>query len=75
MSGMEPDVQEFLKRIAQTVFISLLFFLLHMTFGVYFNWAFFEDKPTTGNIIYYMIFLLSLAALIYFYFWVWKGKL
>ncbi|MEQ1796851.1 MAG: hypothetical protein ABL872_02795 [Lacibacter sp.] len=75
MSGMEPEVQEFLKRIAQTVSVSLLFFLLHMTVGIYFNWAFFEDTPRIGNIIYYFIFLASLAGLIYFYYRLWKGKL
>ncbi len=75
MSGMEPEVQEFLKRIAQTVSVSLLFFLLHMTVGIYFNWAFFEDGPRIGNIIYYFVFLASLAGLIYFYYRLWKGKL
>jgi NADH:ubiquinone oxidoreductase subunit 3 (subunit A) len=75
MSGMEPEVQEFLKRIAQTVSVSLLFFLLHMTVGIYFNWAFFEDSPRIGNIIYYLVFLASLAGLIYFYYRLWKGKL
>ncbi len=75
MSGMEPEVQEFLKRIAQTVSVSLLFFLLHMTVGIYFNWAFFEGSPRIGNIIYYFVFLASLAGLIYFFYWLWKGKL
>ncbi len=75
MSGMEPEVQEFLKRIAQTVSVSLLFFLLHMTVGIYFNWAFFEGSPRIGNIIYYLIFLVSLAGLIYFYYRLWRGKL
>lgn len=74
MAGMEPDVQDFLKRIVQTVSVTVLFLLLHMTFGVYLNWAFFEDKPKVGNIVYYIIFLLSLAALVYFYFRLWKGK-
>ncbi len=75
MSGMEREVQEFLKRIAQTVSVSLLFFLLHMTVGIYFNWAFFEGSPRIGNIIYYLVFLASLAGLIYFYYRLWKGKL
>jgi NADH:ubiquinone oxidoreductase subunit 3 (subunit A) len=75
MSGMEPEVQEFFKRIIQTVSVSLVFFLFHMTVGLYFNWAFFEGSPRIGNIIYYLIFLITLAALIYFYYRLWKGKL
>ncbi len=75
MSEMEPEAVEFLKRIVQTVSMGLLFLFLHMTAGVYFNWAFFEDTPTIGNIIYYFVFLASLAALIYFYYRLWKGNM
>lgn len=75
MSGIEPEAQEFLKRIIQTVSVGMLFLLLHMTIGIYFNWAFFEDSPRLGNIIYYIVFLASLAGLIYFYYWLWKGKM
>lgn len=75
MSGMEPEVQEFLKRIVLTVSVSLLFFLFHMTVGLYLNWAFFESSLSIGNIIYYLIFLITLTGLIYFYYRVWRGKL
>ncbi len=75
MSGMEPEAQDFLKRIVQTVSVGMLFLLLHMTFGLYLNWGFFEGSPTIGNIIYYLVFLASLAGLIYFYYRLWKGKL
>jgi hypothetical protein len=75
MSEMEPEVQDFLKRIVQTISVSMLFFLLHMTAGIYFNWAFFEGTPNIGNIIYYFVFIISLAGLIYFYYWLWKGKM
>ena len=73
MSGMEPEAQEFLKRIVQTVSVGMLFLLLHMTFGLYLNWGFFEGSPTIGNIIYYFVFLASFAGLIYFYYRLWKG--
>ena len=75
MSGMEPEAQEFLKRIVQTVSVGILFMLLHMTFGLYLNWGFFEGTPRLGNIIYYIVFLASLSGLIYFYYRLWKGKL
>ncbi|MEJ8841654.1 hypothetical protein WG954_04615 [Lacibacter sp. H375] len=75
MSGMEPEAQDFLKRIIQTVSMGILFLLLHMTFGLYLNWGFFEGSPGIGNIIYYIVFLASFAGLIYFYYKLWKGKL
>jgi NADH:ubiquinone oxidoreductase subunit 3 (subunit A) len=75
MSGMEPEAQDFLKRIVQTVSMGILFLLLHMTFGLYLNWAFFEGAPRIGNIVYYVILILSLTGLIYFYYRLWKGKI
>jgi len=75
MSGMEPDAQDFLKRIVQTVSMGILFLLLHMTFGLYLNWGFFEGTPRVGNIVYYVILILSLTGLIYFYYRLWKGKI
>lgn len=74
-SGIEPETRDFLKRIIQTISVGMLFLLLHMTFGLYFNWAFFEGDIRTGNIIYYIFLFLSLAGLIYFYYRLWKGKL
>jgi NADH:ubiquinone oxidoreductase subunit 3 (subunit A) len=75
MSEMEPEARDFLKRVMQTVSVGLLFLLLHMTAGIYFNWAFFEAEPRIGNIIYYIIFLASLTALFYYYYKLWKGHL
>lgn len=75
MSEMEPEARDFLKRVMQTVSVGLLFLLLHMTIGIYFNWAFFEGDIRIGNIIYYIIFILSLAALIYYYYKLWKGHM
>ena len=73
-SGIEPETRDFLKRIIQTISMGMLFLLLHMTFGLYFNWAFFEGSIRPGNIIYYIVLLLSLAGLIYYYYRLWKGK-
>lgn len=75
MSEMEPEARDFLKRVMQTVSVGLLFLLLHMTVGIYFNWAFFEGSIRIGNLIYYLIFILSLAGLIYYYYKLWKGHM
>jgi NADH:ubiquinone oxidoreductase subunit 3 (subunit A) len=70
---MEPEVRAFLKRVLKTVSAGMLFLLFHMTAGLYFNWAFFEGSIRAGNIIYYVIFLLSLSGLIYYLWRLWKG--
>ena len=58
MSGMEPEVKEFLKKIVWSVFFGLLWLMLNMTLGIYFNLLFVEDKIRIGNIAYYIFLLL-----------------
>ncbi len=58
MSGMEPDVQDFLKRIIQTVSMSLLFLLLHMTFA-FISTGLFLRVPPLLAILFTISFLLA----------------
>ncbi len=73
--GMEPDVREFLIRIVQTLSMGMLWLLINMTIGIYFNLAFFEDKPAIVNYIYYAWFILSLGLLLFYFKKKWKGKM
>ena len=70
---MEPDVKAFLLLIVQTISMGLLWLLINMTAGIYFNFAFFEGSPSIGNIIYYIFFLVSLFLLIIYFRKKWKG--
>ena len=72
MSGIEPEVKSFLSRIATSLSVGLLWLLVNSTIGIGFNFAFFENKPTPGNYIFYSWFLLSLFLLIIFYKKKWK---
>lgn len=72
MSGMEPDVKNFLSKIVTSLSVGLLWLLLNSTIGIRFNFAFFENKPTIGNYIFYVWFLVSLFFLIKFYRKIWK---
>jgi hypothetical protein len=69
---MEPEVKNFLSRIATSLSVGLLWLLVNSTIGIGLNFAFFEDKPTIGNYIFYSWFLLSLFLLIIFYRKKWK---
>lgn len=73
--GIEPEVKDFLKRVMQTVSTGMLFLLVHMTFGLYLNWGFYEGQIGIGNVIYYVFFLGSFAGLIYYYYILWKERL
>ena len=62
MSSMEPDVQDFLKRIVWSVTLVLVYMMIILTAGIYGNWFFFFDTPTMGNYIFYAWVLLSTAG-------------
>jgi len=73
--GIEPEVKNFLKRVLQTVSMGMLFLIVHMTFGLYLNWGFYEEEMTTGNLIYYIFFVTSFIALLYYYYRMWNTHL
>ena len=74
MSIMEPEVKSFLKKIVLSIFVGLFWLMLNMIIGIYFGLLFIENKISIGNIIFYLIFIGSLAVLIWFYYRTWKTK-
>ena len=74
-AGIEPEVKDFLKRILQTVSMGMLFLLIHMTFGLYLNWGFYEKHISSGNIIYYIFLIVSFIGLLVYYYRLWKSRL
>jgi len=74
MSSMEPDVQDFLKRIVWSVTLVLVYMLIISTAGIAGGWLFFYDTPTVGNYIFYTWVLLSTIALIWILVKWWKKK-
>lgn len=67
MSEMEPEVRNFLTKIASSLSMGLLWLIVNVTVGIYFNYAFFERVPTLANYIFYAWFLLSLILLVIYY--------
>jgi hypothetical protein len=74
MSGMEPEVRDFLKKIAWSVFFGIFWLMLNMTLGIYVGLLFIDDGISLGNILYYIFLVGSLAALIIYYYRVWKKR-
>ncbi|MES2430117.1 MAG: hypothetical protein V4556_04215 [Bacteroidota bacterium] len=73
--SVEPDVKDFLVRVLQSLSMAMLWLLVNMTLGIYFNFAFFEDEPSLGNYIFYAWFLISLGLLIFYYVKKWRERL
>jgi hypothetical protein len=74
MSNMEPEVRDFLRRIAWSVGLVLLYLIMTMTIGIYGAWFFFYDHPRTGNYIFYAWTLLSGAGVVFAMARLWKKK-
>ncbi len=70
---MEPDVRLFLLTILNTISMGMVWLLVNMTIGIYYGFAFFDDKPTLGNYIYGAFFLVSLVLLIRYLKKKWRG--
>lgn len=72
MSHEEPDIRIYLRKVLKTVSAGMLFLLFHMTVGIYLNWGFFEGSIGIGNIIYYLLFLVTLGVFVYYLLKVWR---
>lgn len=67
MGNEEPDIKEFLTRIASLLSMTLLWLLVNCTIGIGLNFAFFDDKPTAKNYIFYGWFVFSFILLIIYF--------
>ena len=72
MSQMEPDIKNFLSKVMSSLAMGMLWLVVNTTFGIGFNYAFFETSPSAGNYIFYAWFLLSLFLLIFYFKKKWK---
>lgn len=74
MSSMEPDVQDFLKRVVWSITLVLVYMLIISTVGIAGGWFFFYDSPGTGNYIFYGWVLLSTIGTVCLLIKWWKKK-
>jgi len=70
---MEPEVKAFLVLIIQSLWMVLLWMMVNMTAGIYFDLAFFEDRLSVWNVLYYIFLLSSFIMLILYLRKKWKG--
>lgn len=62
--GMEDDTRKFLILIVNTISLVFIWMALNVLVGIYFELAFFDDRPTWKNILYYIGLISSLFILI-----------
>ena len=70
--GMEDETRDFLVLIINTIAIVLLWMIVQVLAGIYFEFAFFENTPDWENILYYIFFIGTLFLLIRYLKKKWK---
>ena len=69
---MEPGVREYLIRIVNTLSVGLLWMFLNTTPGIMYDYAFIHGHITTGNVLFYCWFVISLAAFLWWVIRLWR---
>lgn len=72
---MEPEVKEFLLKIVKSLSIAVLWMMTNMTLGIFFNFGFIDSTITVFNIVFYVFFLSTLVALVWYLLKLWKENL
>jgi hypothetical protein len=69
---MEPGVRQYLIRILNTLSVGLLWMVINSTLGIMYDLAFVHDHITMGNVFFYIWFLLSFSAFLWWVIRLWS---
>ncbi len=70
--GMDPQMKVYFKKILSSFSYAALWMLLMSTTGFYFGWAIVDGALEWYNIIFYLLFVVTLALLVRFLYRKWK---
>ncbi len=70
--GMEPDAKKYLLKVLHSLAYGLLWLALNVLGGLYWGYAIIEKKLSIPNVLFFCWFVLSLLALLYYYYRTWK---
>lgn len=71
----EDDITGFLVLIVQTLSMIILFIMVNLTLGLFFNLAFFEGSIGIKNIVYYIFFIGSLIFVARYVYKKWTARI
>lgn len=72
---MDEETQKFLLSIVNSIARILAWMIANLFFGMYMEWAFFEHTPELGNIIYYLLSVITFLWLLKYLRSKWKDKM
>jgi uncharacterized membrane protein (DUF373 family) len=70
--GIDQETGIFLKKIVNTISAVLVWMILHVVFGLYYQYGLFETSPNWINLLYYSAFIVTLFLLVFILKRIWK---
>lgn len=70
--GFDPEVKKYFRKIMSTFGFGFLWLFSNITAGMYFGLAYVNGKFSIANLLFYTVSLLTLAALLWYYYKLWK---
>ena len=62
--GMDPEVTKYFKKILNSLFAGLMWMLVNITAGIYFELAYSKNYPTYVHVLFYVWLASSLFLLL-----------
>jgi hypothetical protein len=73
-TGLGPEVKQYFRKIMNSFAAGLLWMLVIGTAGFFFKLAIIRENIRWYNFLFYGFFLLTLAALVLFFYKTWRNK-
>ena len=70
--ALDPQTKRYFKKVLSSFFTGIFWMLFMSTLGLFFGLGIIDTAVRWYNLVFYVIFLLSLAWLIRYYYRLWK---
>ena len=72
--GVDPEVKKYFRQIINSFSVGMLWLMVLVLLGLVFKLGLIKNGLSWKNILFYMFFLGSLIAIIYYLYRVWKKE-
>lgn len=72
-SGMDPEMKRYFRKIVGSFSYGLIFLMFAAMAGIYFELAFVQGGLSAGNILFYLVVLVTFFFLLRYYVRLWRS--
>ncbi|HEX6845873.1 MAG TPA: hypothetical protein VF144_02790 [Chitinophagaceae bacterium] len=72
MFSMDPEVTKYFRKILRSLFAFLMWLLINVTAGIYFELAYSNNYSSLVHILFFVWMVLSLALLLWYLYKTWS---